>query len=72
MLTDVVMPLMSGKELVDTLKERRPEQKVLFMSGNTDDAIAHRGVLDPRTQLIAKPFRAADLLRKVREVLDEG
>jgi PAS domain S-box-containing protein len=70
-LTDVIMPQMSGKAFVDRLVKVRPEIKVLYMSGYTDDAIVHHGVLDAGTQFIAKPFNAADLARKVREVLDE-
>jgi CheY-like chemotaxis protein len=70
-LTDVVMPKMSGKALVERLAVLRPGLKVLFMSGYTDNAILHHGVLDPGTQFIGKPFNAADLTQKVREVLDE-
>jgi nitrogen-specific signal transduction histidine kinase/FixJ family two-component response regulator len=71
-LTDVIMPGMSGKALADRLAETFPGTKVLFMSGYTDDAIAHHGVLDSGTHFLAKPFVAADLARKVRAVLDGG
>jgi CheY-like chemotaxis protein len=70
LLTDVVMPHMGGRVLAETLVVARPEIKVLYMSGYTDDAIVHHGTLDPGTHFIAKPFSAADLTRKVREVLD--
>jgi CheY-like chemotaxis protein len=69
-LTDVIMPQMSGKAFAEQLAKVRPETKVLYMSGYTDDAIVHHGVLDAGTQFIGKPFNAGDLMRKVREVLD--
>ena len=70
LLTDVVMPKMNGKELYDQVSSARPEIRVLYMSGFTETAIAHRGVLDEGTAFIQKPFKVYDLLRKVREVLD--
>jgi len=69
-LTDVVMPQMSGAQLVSRLTAVRPEIKVLYMSGYTDDAIVHHGVLEPGIAFIGKPFNAESLARKVREVLD--
>jgi CheY-like chemotaxis protein len=71
LLTDVIMPEMSGRELAERVLEIRPTLKVLFTSGYTDDAIVHNGVLDPEARFIGKPFSVADLTRKVREVLDE-
>jgi two-component system cell cycle sensor histidine kinase/response regulator CckA len=70
-LTDVVMPGMSGKKLVDRLQKIYPEIKVLYMSGYTDNAIHHHGVLDPGTNFIQKPFTIDGLARKMREVLDK-
>ena len=64
------MPHMNGRALADVIKRLRPSVKVLYMSGYTDDAIAHFGVLDPGTTLLEKPFNGASLTRKVREVLD--
>ena len=70
LLTDVVMPHMNGRALADAVRRFRLDVKVLYMSGYTDDAIAHHGVLDPGAALLQKPFSPAALARKVREVLD--
>jgi len=70
LLTDVVLPHMSGRELAGELERLRPTTKVLYTSGYTDDAIIHHGALIPGTNFISKPISVADLLRKVREVLD--
>ncbi|MES2692573.1 MAG: PAS domain S-box protein [Verrucomicrobiota bacterium] len=69
-VSDVIMPLMGGQVMADSLKTRNPELKVLFTSGYTDDAIAHHGVLDPSIAFLAKPYSIATLARKVRELLD--
>jgi PAS domain S-box-containing protein len=70
LLTDVIMPGISGAVLATRLHEQFPKLPVLFMSGYTDDAIAHHGVLDQGTHLINKPFRLADLALKIRERLE--
>jgi two-component system cell cycle sensor histidine kinase/response regulator CckA len=70
-LTDVVMPGMNGRTLTAKLVAVRPELKVLYMSGYTDDVIAHSGVLESGTLLIEKPFRAVALLERVRSALGE-
>ncbi len=70
-LTDVVMPVMGGKEMADALRASHPDTKVLFTSGYTDDALVQHGVLRPDIKFLQKPYMTATLTRKVREVLDE-
>jgi PAS domain S-box-containing protein len=69
-LTDIVMPEMSGRELVDALHTERPALRVLYMSGYTDDEIVRRGLNDPGMSFIQKPFTAENLAMQVRKVLD--
>jgi two-component system cell cycle sensor histidine kinase/response regulator CckA len=69
LLTDVVMPGLSGRDLARHLMEQRPKLKCLFMSGYTANVIAHRGILDQDTHFLAKPFSRDNLASKVREVL---
>jgi CheY-like chemotaxis protein len=70
LLTDVVMPGMSGRDLVELLARTHPGMKVLYMSGYTSDTVVRHGVLEEKVSFINKPFNAAALLQKVREVLD--
>ncbi|MGM0632037.1 MAG: ATP-binding protein [Pseudomonadota bacterium] len=71
LFTDVVMPGgMNGKQLADAARLQRPALKVLFTSGYTEDAIVHQGRLDPGVTLLGKPYRRAELVTKVRQVLD--
>jgi two-component system cell cycle sensor histidine kinase/response regulator CckA len=70
LLTDVVLAQMSGRELVQEVAPMRPEMKVLYMSGYTDEAIVQHGVLQPGTWFLQKPFTTQSLLRKLREVLE--
>jgi PAS domain S-box-containing protein len=69
LLTDVVMPKMSGKTLSNRVTALHPETKVLFMSGYTDDAIVQHGILESGVFFIQKPFTSASLAQKLREVL---
>ena len=70
LLTDVIMPGMNGRELAQRMLEIRPNVKVLYMSGYTENVIAHNGTLDAGVSLLQKPFNLRDLKDKVREVLD--
>ncbi len=69
LLTDVIMPLMNGRDLAEKLLKKQPEMKVLFMSGYTANVIAHNGVLDEKHSFIGKPFTRQILADKVRTVL---
>lgn len=72
LLTDVVMPLVNGRQLAQRMTSAGPQMRVIYMSGYADDVIAYHGILDESTTLIQKPFSPAALLLKVREVLDAG
>jgi PAS domain S-box-containing protein len=71
LLTDVVMPQMSGIDLSDRLAPLLPDMKVLYMSGYTGNAVVHHGVLDPTVSFIQKPFSAQILVEKIRKILDD-
>ena len=70
LITDVIMPEMNGKELMEILLDLHPEIKCLFMSGYTADAISHHGVIDKGVNFLQKPFSVKSLAEKVRELLD--
>jgi len=70
LLTDVIMPGMNGRELAQRIAEIRPNVKILYMSGYTENVIGHNGMLDAGIRLLQKPFNLRDLKSKVREVLD--
>jgi len=71
LLSDVIMPDSGGTPLIDRLRQTRPNLRVIYMSGYTDDAIVHHGVLDEGTAFLQKPFTPQALAQKVRDVLDE-
>ena len=70
LMTDVVMPGMSGRELAQRLPDHRPGMKVLYVSGYTDDTVLRNGLLEPGTAFLQKPFTRDSLVHKVRDVLD--
>ncbi|MFC1833936.1 PAS domain S-box protein [Thermodesulfobacteriota bacterium] len=72
LLTDVVLPKMDGKSLFSQLAVHRPDMKILYMSGHTEDFIVHHGVLDQGVNFLHKPFTVLGLASKVREVLDQS
>jgi CheY-like chemotaxis protein len=72
LLTDVVMPLMNGRELGRRMQARSPGLKILYMSGYTEGPVVHQGILDDGIDLLAKPFDAEEMLARVRQVLDAG
>jgi two-component system NtrC family sensor kinase len=69
-LTDVIMPLMNGRELAEKLLQSRPSLKVIFMSGYTDDVIAKHGVLEPGTAFVQKPITTRNIVDKIQECLE--
>ncbi len=72
LITDMVMPLMGGRELADHFSALQSGMRILFMSGYTDNAIVHHGVLQPGVKFIQKPFSMSEFMRKIRETLDNG
>jgi CheY-like chemotaxis protein len=70
MVTDVVMPKMSGREVALQLASERPQMKVLYMSGHTEESIVDHGVLRQGVEFLQKPFSQKELVRRVRNILD--
>jgi CheY-like chemotaxis protein len=71
LVTDLIMPEMNGKELVNAVSSILPAMKVLYTSGYTDDHIVHSGALDEGIAFLSKPYSAQNLSRRIREILDE-
>ena len=72
MITDVVMPQISGPELATRLRLLRPETQVLYMPGYTDDAVVRHGLLDAALYFLQKPFTPGALVHRVRDILDQA
>jgi DNA-binding NtrC family response regulator len=70
LLTDVIMPSMNGVELYNAIKPLQPEIKVLYMSGYTDNVIAHNGILEADVNFIQKPFAISDMFDKISSILN--
>ena len=70
LFTDVIMPVMSGRQLAERLRKLVPNLKVLYTTGYTRNAIVHNGILEPGTMLLTKPFSVEELAIKVRDLLD--
>ena len=70
LLTDVIMPGMSGRQLAERILSKRPQTRIMYMTGYTDDMVVQHKVLEPGVQLLQKPFTRADLALKVRATLD--
>lgn len=72
LVTDVIMPGMSGREVATALIQARPALRTLYLSGYADESIVRHGILQPGVAFLQKPFTAEGLARKVREILDAG
>jgi YesN/AraC family two-component response regulator len=70
LLTDVIMPGMSGRQLAERIQDGRPQTKIIYMTGYTDDMIVQHKVLEPGVNMLQKPFTRLDLVQKVRSTLD--
>ena len=70
LLTDVIMPGMSGRQVAEKIQTMRPETKIVYMTGYTDDMVVQHKVLEPGANLLQKPFNKMELAQKVRATLD--
>jgi FixJ family two-component response regulator len=71
LVTDVVLPEMTGRQLAERLQEIHPSLPVLYTSGYTENTIVHQGIIDDGIQFLAKPYLTTDLARRIRQILDQ-
>jgi DNA-binding response OmpR family regulator len=70
LFTDVILPDKTGREIADILRESRPDMKILYTSGYTENSIAHHGVIDSGIHFLPKPYRPKEMVARIRQILN--